>query len=575
MQQAGRGFWATLFSSDQPLLSPQDEAEHKRQAAKARQAFWGFALPWVFACIPIAIATFFIAGPDSGPKLAIALPTVILVLALSWQYPRQALWGFLLYMPFAGTVVYWLAGGSAIMQLAKDGFYIPALIGLLLQARQHREAFVKPKGMMPALVLLLIICGFALLVVSLPKSFLAECTPSMQRLKQVCREGQPLFMGLLGLKVFLGYVPLIFCTQQLIRTRKELLFFSRSHVILAITCCGLCLMQYLMLRSGRCAGTDHLEGDALFKATLEAKCLVGGSLVYSPTQGIIRLPGTFVAPWQWGWFLIANAYLTFAAAFSDPSALWRLIGLIGMGSVTMGAVISGQRIALVLVPLSFILLAFLTGQIKNLRRFIPIAAGLGVLIVIGLTLYPEIVQERIDSFVGRWEASPADQMIAQQFDFVWKDIHDKPLGMGLGTATNSARMFGPTALIETWFPKVMFEVGIIGLGAFLAFVTVLSVMTFKTYRSLKEKNLRSFAACYWVFVLFIGYQTYYYPLDVDPVAVYYWVLIGIIFRLPALEKQLSPGGPKPESASDNLSGPQQGVSPPRRFSPVRGTEEAT
>jgi hypothetical protein len=44
----------------------------------------------------------------------------------------------------------------------------------------------------------------------------------------------------------------------------------------------------------------------------------------------------------------------------------------------------------------------------------------------------------------------------------------------------------------------------------------------------------------WVFVLFISYNTYYYPLDVDPVAVYYWLCAGIIFKLPILDKQIVP-----------------------------------
>ena len=83
---------------------------------------------------------------------------------------------------------------------------------------------------------------------------------------------------------------------------------------------------------------------------------MGGSLVFSPSQNMIRLPGTFVAPWQWAWFLIGNAFFTFASAFSDPSPLWRMGGLVGMGLVFVNAVISGQRIALALVPTVTIIL---------------------------------------------------------------------------------------------------------------------------------------------------------------------------------------------------------------------------
>ena len=53
----------------------------------------------------------------------------------------------------------------------------------------------------------------------------------------------------------------------------------------------------------------------------------------------------------------------------------------------------------------------------------------------------------------------------------------------------------------------------------LALLTTITVSSFKAYRSVKDKNLRSLGASYWVFILIISYNTYYYPLDVDPVAV--------------------------------------------------------
>ncbi|HEY9601348.1 MAG TPA: hypothetical protein V6C85_07050, partial [Allocoleopsis sp.] len=42
---------------------------------------------------------------------------------------------------------------------------------------------------------------------------------------------------------------------------------------------------------------------------------------------------------------------------------------------------------------------------------------------------------------------------------------------------------------------------------------------------------------FWVFVLFISYNTYYYPLDVDPVAVYYWFFAGVTLSLPEIDRQ--------------------------------------
>ena len=146
------------------------------------------------------------------------------------------------------------------------------------------------------------------------------------------------------------------------------------------------------------------------------------------------------------------------------------------------------------------------------------------------------MQERLDSFIDRWNASPPYEFITQQFEEVAHNTKN-PFGNGLGKATNSARIMGPTKLVETYYPKVMFEVGILGVLGFLGLVTTLTIIGFKTYRKVKNRNFRGYGAALWVFILFISYNTYYYPLDVDPVAVYYWFFAGVLFKLPEIDKQ--------------------------------------
>jgi hypothetical protein len=41
----------------------------------------------------------------------------------------------------------------------------------------------------------------------------------------------------------------------------------------------------------------------------------------------------------------------------------------------------------------------------------------------------------------------------------------------------------------------------------------------------------------WVFVLFISLFPYYYPLDVEPVNVYYWLAAGIVLKLPEIDQR--------------------------------------
>ncbi|MEA5470806.1 hypothetical protein, partial [Spirulina sp. 06S082] len=352
----------------------------------------------------------------------------------------------------------------------------------------------------------------------------------------LCKDGIPLAQGMLGLKVLIGYVPLIFCTYYMINNKKDLLRLGRVHLVLAIICTLLGVYQYYLLDSGACVGTRNEVADALFKASVDAKCFVGGAVGFTPEQNFIRLPGTFASPWHWAWFLIANSAITFTVAFGDTSLWWRLGGLMGMVLVFVNSVISGQRIALALVPVVTVILFVLTGQMANLKRFIPIALGLVLLLGIVITTNPTLIQDRLDSLSGRAEASPPTAFIEEQFHWAF-DEQRGPLGRGLGKATNSTRVFGSAALVETFHPKLIYEMGPLGCIAFIAFTTNIVWVTFQIRRSVKTPTIRSYASSLWVFLLIISFNTYWYPLDTDPVAVYYWLFVGLIFKLPEIDKQ--------------------------------------
>ncbi len=519
-----------------PVSQPASKKEKqalKRQAARDRKEAMKVLTPAIAASLAIAILLFLL----KKPQLAIAGGGGLLAVVLSYKYPRQALWFFLIYMPLSGTVTYAIGKGNALFQLAKDAFYFPALIALVQELKQRRLPLIISKELKQPLYILLGVCILTLVFVNGVQQFAPACSSLPDGGKgMICRDKLPLALGLLGLKVFMGYIPLITCAYYLIRNKKEFLFLTRLHVVLALICCGLGLLQYLLLLTGRCAGTRDLSGPELFKATLNARCLVGGSLVFSPQVNMIRLPGTFVSPWHWAWFLMSNTFLTFASAFSDPSLLWQIASFAALASAIVNAVICGQRIALVVVPACIVILLVLTGQVANWKRFLPIGGGIGILIAIAMARFPDVIQKRVESFISRWNASPPAEFILSQVKFTTGGQAGL-LGKGVGRATNSARMFGETQLIETWFPKVLYEIGPVGLIGFLIFVTALTVITFKAYRKLREPHLRSFAACFWVFILFISYNTYWYPLDTDPVAVYYWFFAGVLLKLPQIERQ--------------------------------------
>lgn len=465
----------------------------------------------------VAGATGYLLG---RPLLGIISAIGIFTMAIAYQYPQLSLWLFLLYMPFAGTVTYNLGQGHGLFHLVKDIFYFPALIGLIHITKNTRSFRAIASPLKWPLLFLGAICLLCFLFTNLPAQIVLQ------------RRAYPLLMGLVGFKTLFGYIPLIFCAYYLIRDRRSLLFFTRSHTVVILACCSLAFIQYLLLIHGICPGSQNLTGEHAVRASLGARCFVGGSLLFNPELSLIRLPGTFVAPWQWGWFLISGSFLAFAAGASDPKRLWRCLSLIAIALLVVMTVISGQRTALGFVPMILVFLQIFTTTHKKLQ---PFELGLAVFLVILLLSNLDKVQQQLDSFINRWNASPPPAFMMEQFIWVINNLNSW-LGNGIGTATNSSRFFGYPRLIETYYAKVLYEIGPFGVLGVLALVTTLSYITFKAYRSLQDPNLRALGLCLWLFVLFISYFPYYYPLDVDPVAVYYWFFAGVLLKLPHLER---------------------------------------
>lgn len=509
---------AIQHESTESSLSPRERLIRERAAAVRLKKTISYVTAVVLGCAFVSL----LVGLIIDPKVGIASGGALACLILSFKYQRLALYAFIIYIPFAGTVTYAL-GGNSLLQIAKDIFYVPALIGVYRFCRKNRLPIILPRAIAPPLIFLTIVVCITILVTNLP-----------DQIMQV--EGSfPMIMALWGAKVIFGYIPVVACIYYLIRNLEDLTFILRLQAVLVLIACSLGLVQYLLLKTGACAGTVGV-GEDLFRASLESRCFVGGSLLYSPEMNQIRLPGTFVAPWQWGWFLISGVFFSFGTTFCDKSLFWRVVGGVSLVVLLIMALVSGQRIALALVPFFIAVLVVLTGQIANLKRFLPIGIVVGLVLFYLAVSHPVIVQTRIDSFVSRWEAAPPQRFIQEQISQAW-ERQEGIFGEGVGRATNSARTFGSTTLIETYPAKVMHEIGIVGLIAVAILYTTLTVVTFRVYRQTEDKSLRSYAAAMWVFILFISYCPYYYPLDVDPVSVYYWLAAGIILKIPELERQ--------------------------------------
>ncbi|MGK7919171.1 MAG: hypothetical protein AB4080_04085 [Trichodesmium sp.] len=166
---------------------------------------------------------------------------------------------------------------------------------------------------------------------------------------------------------------------------------TRLLVVLALIFSTLYLVQFLLLTTGICAGNHDLLGDELPRVTLKAKCFVAGDLMFNPEISIILLPGTFVEPWDWSWFLIANSFFTFASTVSDYNRNLRIVSLVALSFILTTAIISRIKTGLFVVPTIFLLILAFSNQINSLRclkKSIIIVTVTAIVMVILLFNFP-------------------------------------------------------------------------------------------------------------------------------------------------------------------------------------------
>jgi hypothetical protein len=494
----------------------------------------------------LAISTIIISlvlGILLDKKAALLGILAVPAMVASFIHPRLGLLALIIYLPLSSTVTFAVARvfqikgnfigeepSYALYKIAKDAFYFPALAAILIKTKTFKQLSPKIKPFLITALILLASSLITFLSINLPQGAIE--------------------VGIVGLKTLLGYIPLVLCGYYLIKEKRDLFVVNRLLIVMILVCCVLALIQYFLLVQGICPDSEFLnqlevtapKSDTQFypdiseKASLKAQCFVGGSVLYNPDRGLIRLPGTFSDPWQWGWFLVSSSVISYAASFSDPQKRWRVAGWVAIVLVFLATLVSGQRLPFLLVPLFYLVLFIATSKNKQkLPLKLVIVAMLSLLAVM---LIP-FIRERGLNFIGRWLYSSPIDFVGNQMQ--WALRYLQLFGFGLGTATTGARhIVGEDGirLIETYYAKLIYEIGIVGFIALMALVTILCILTFKAYLKVKNPVLKHWGLCIWIFILFISYNPYYYPLSVEPVSVYYWLFAGILLKLPEISDKL-------------------------------------
>ncbi len=357
--------------------------------------------------------------------------------------------------------------------------------------------------------------------------------------------------GLLGLRMYLFYVPLLFVGYALLRSEHDLRKFLVFNLGLATVIAGLGIVQGIV-------GLDFLNPAVLAPeleplGRLVRQAPISGALVPRPTS-------VFVSDGRFAWYLLvmflvglgALVYLTARRARGVRMAI------LAVGVIVTAIVLSGSRgtFAYMLGSAGILAGAFIVGGGPSMRRRVRSALGLmlaggGLVLVAVLTLYPEAVGARWSFYyetIAPW--SPTSELAWRTWAYPVTNllgalnVEGWPLGYGIGTAslgvqyvTGLLGLPAPGVGVESGYGTLVLELGILGPVLWLLWTTTLVREGWKTVRRLRHTVLFSLglAILWFIFLLlfpftFGGMQPYQnYVFNA-----YLWLLAGVLLRLPDL-----------------------------------------
>jgi len=421
--------------------------------------------------------------------------------------PRFGLFGLIAFLPFAGVVTLFFFP-SDLPKLAKDFlFVLPLYVAIfLIHPSKLKQANISLAVAITILALFLL-------------AILQTVNPNIPNWR----------VAAIGIKVWLLYVPLLWVTLAVLESRESLVQLLRLMVVLAIFPCILGITQWILSKSalGYIGTMELFYGDAAEVVTQRfAKFDYGGEFV--------RIPSTFTFVTQYSGFTLSSIVPAYICMRTDPSSRWRWIGLGVFFLAIVASFLSGSRSMMIFAPLLVILILILD------RRLVGSAAALigvpalmfGTLFVGGLD--PFVVVSEVAGLADRY----SEGLIP---DAVLDAVAVNPLGIGTGMNTGPARFALPQDgrwIVESYYAKSIIELGLPGLfvvaGIFLSIIAAgLSLLG-----NLKRPENRTCAAAIVAFVITLAiHSAKGWQVDIDPVNVYFWVFVGVLFKLSAFEEQ--------------------------------------
>ncbi len=483
----------------------------------------------IFVVAAYKSANYVIAGDLTGLAfVALAFVGCAFIVAMlnSW---RNGLYFFLTWLLFEDFARKYLGNNMAIY-FAKDVLAAVVYFSFFLAYRRKQITSFRP----PFLVPVLLFVWFGVMQVFNPAS-------------------THLMYGVMGVKLFFYYIPLLFVGYALLNSEAELRRFFFVNMILAAIIVSLGIAQAILghtFLNPAVVAEDIRDLSGLYRTSP-----ISGLTMYRPTS-------VFVSTGRFGNFLLVTWLVVFG--FSGYLLLrhkrGRSFAFVVLALTVAGLALCSSRGVVLWSSGSAIVgsFAFIWGAPWRQREVMRVlktvqrtALSIVVGIVVLLAAYPEALLSRVAFYTETLSpSSSASQLQNRTWDypvmnFLGAFSYERwPYGYGIGTTSLGTqyvvRFFHarpPVIGVESGFGTLVLEMGIGGLILWFVMSFAILLSAWRVVKRLRGSPWFPLAfVIFWyaglllVPMTFAGMATY----EDFVLNAYFWLLLGILFRLPTL-----------------------------------------
>ncbi len=458
---------------------------------------------------------------------------------------RNGVYFFLSWLLFEDFVRKFL-GNNMVIYFAKDFLLLVVLISFLTAFRRKEVTIFRP----PFLVPLLIFVWFGGMQVFNPAS-------------------TSLWFGLMGFKIFFFYAALIVVGYELLNSEAELRRFFTVNLVLVLVIVSLGIAQSII-------------GPSFLNPAVQADDLrlLSGMYRVSPISGLVayRPTSVFVSAGRYADFIMVAwmVVLGFSGYLLLRQKRGRTLAFIAIPITAAGAFMTASRGSFLwgMINAAATSVAFIWGApwrqgeaLRVFRSIQRVAIGIGLGIILVFYAYPDALLSRLAVYQETLSPdSPTSELTNRTWTYPVENFlgafnYERwPYGYGIGTTALGgqyvARFFNvkpPVIGVESGYGTLVVEMGIGGLILWLVMSVAILFAAWKVVKKLKGSPWfpLGFVIFWYAFVLlfpatFGGMQ----PYEDFLLNAYFWLLLGLLFRLPTLapSAQFAANAPEPQPA---------------------------